>query len=223
MPGGLAPVRRSFPPQAILSHRNGNFCLPLRCEHAKTLENRAFPALARLVLRTAIMNVRSFQAAAALNANSRWQEVIPDNLQASSSVPGFRKQQLCVAARQAGLMPAGGLSPSGAAPMFCVPKATTSTSFQPGELKYTGANNDAAIEGKAFFEVQAPGGASAFTRDGEFHVSSIMARLVTKQGLCRSEHHRSDPARHLHNSSALFRLFPTGTVSQERDVRRASC
>ena len=33
------------------------------------------------------MNVSLYQAAAALNANSRWQEMISENL-ASSSVPG---------------------------------------------------------------------------------------------------------------------------------------
>ena len=49
---------------------------------------------------TAGMNVSLFQAAAAMNANSRWQEVIAENL-ASSSVPGFKKQELSLAAVQA--------------------------------------------------------------------------------------------------------------------------
>jgi flagellar basal-body rod protein FlgG len=155
------------------------------------------------------MNVSLFQAAAALNANSRWQEVIADNL-ASSSVPGYRKQQLCVAAVQAGLMPAGGTS-SGAAPMFTVPKATTSTSFEPGELKYTGAANDVAIQGKAFFEVQLPSGASAYTRDGEFEISS-KGQLVTKQGyavLSTQGPIQLDPG-----SSAPLAIASDGTVSQ---------
>ena len=159
------------------------------------------------------MNVSLFQAAAALNANSRWQEVIADNL-ASSSVPGYRKQQLCVAAVQAGLMPAGGNS-SGAAPMFTVPKVTTSTSFQPGELKYTGANNDVAIEGNAFFEAQLPSGASAFTRDGEFQISS-KGQLVTKQGYVVLS--TQGPIQLNLNNSSPLAIASDGTVSQGGDI-----
>ncbi len=134
--------------------------------------------MARPVLSIAGMNVSLFQAAAALNANSRWQEVIAQNL-ASSSVPGFKKQELCVAAIQAGLMPASGLGSSPQA--FMIPKASSAVSFQQGEMKYSGNSNDLAIEGQGFFEIQAPNGSSVFTRDGEFHVSST-GRLVTKQG-----------------------------------------
>jgi flagellar basal-body rod protein FlgF len=123
---------------------------------------------------------------------------------------------LCVAAVQAGLMPAGGLSPSGATPTFCVPKATTSTCFQPGELKYTGANNDVAIEGKAFFEVQLPGGASAFTRDGEFHVSST-GELVTKQGYAVLS--TTGPIQLDLNNSSPLSIASDGTVSQGADVK----
>ena len=39
------------------------------------------------------MNVSLYQAAAALDANSDWQDVMAENL-ASSSVPGFRKQAM---------------------------------------------------------------------------------------------------------------------------------
>ncbi len=67
------------------------------------------------------MNVSLFQAASALDANSRWQEVIADNL-ASSSVPGFKQQQLSLAAVQAGLMPA--LGERNLPQFFSVPKAT---------------------------------------------------------------------------------------------------
>ncbi len=126
------------------------------------------------------MNVSLYQAAAALSANSRWQEVIAENL-ASSSVPGYRKQGLSQAAVQAGLMPATELTTPNSPQYFSIPKATTNTSFQNGDMQYTGNNNDVGIEGKSFFQVQLPNGTKALTRDGEFQVTA-KGKLVTKEG-----------------------------------------
>jgi flagellar basal body rod protein FlgG len=125
------------------------------------------------------VNVSLFQAGAALNANSRWQEVIAENL-ASGALPGYKKQQLTMAAVQAGLMP-GGVSGSRSSQMFVLPKATTSTNFSTGEMKATGVSTDAAIDGKGFFEVQLPGGTTGYTRDGEFQVNT-QGQLVTTEG-----------------------------------------
>lgn len=125
------------------------------------------------------MNVSLYQAAAALNANSQWQDVISDNL-ASGSVPGFRKKALSVEAIQAGLIPGGGLDPSGAQ-HFSIPKATVATSFKPGEMDYTGDDKNVGIEGNGFFQVQLANGAVAVTRDGEFQVDT-KGQLVTKEG-----------------------------------------
>ena len=125
------------------------------------------------------MNVSLFQAGAALNANSRWQEIIAENL-ASGAVPGFKKQQLSMAAVQAGLMP-GGLSGSQSPQMFLLPKATSTTNFTGGEIRPTGVSTDVAIEGKAFFEVQLPGGTTGYTRNGEFKVNS-QGQLATNEG-----------------------------------------
>jgi flagellar basal-body rod protein FlgG len=126
------------------------------------------------------MNVSLYQAAAALNANSKWQDVISENL-ASSSVPGYRKQGLSLEAVQAGLMPASSLTSANSPKYFSIPKATTNTSFQPGDMQYTGNNNDVGIEGKSFFQVQLPNGQKVVTRDGEFQVTS-RGQLVTKEG-----------------------------------------
>lgn len=123
------------------------------------------------------MNVSLYQAAAALNANSQWLDVISDNLN-STSVPGFKKQTLTTAAVQAGLMPADG---NGSPQYFNLPKTTVSTSFQSGEMNYTGDNKNVAIEGKGFFQVGLPSGATAMTRDGEFHVNAH-GQLATKEG-----------------------------------------
>ncbi len=133
--------------------------------------------MAQSLLEGSDVNVSLSQAASALDANSRWQEVIADNL-ASSSVPGFKQQQLSLAAVQAGLMPAPG--EKGAPQYFTIPKATTTTNFAPGEIKYTGDNKDVAIEGKGFFEVQLPNGATGLTRDGEFRINA-QGGLVTKE------------------------------------------
>jgi flagellar basal-body rod protein FlgG len=119
------------------------------------------------------MNVSLYQAAAALDANSQWQDVIADNL-ASSGVPGFRKQMLATAAAQAGLT-------TSSSAVFSLPKTSTSISFEPGEMQYTGDNNDVGIDGRSFFQVKLPNGKIAATRDGEFQVNA-KSQLVTKEG-----------------------------------------
>ncbi len=126
------------------------------------------------------MNVSMYQAAAALNSNSRWQEVIAENL-ASSSVPGYKKQQLSVEAIRAGLMPAGSLNSAHSPQFFTLPQAATSTNFMSGDMQYTGGKSDLAIQGKAFFEVKLPNGTKALTRDGEFQVNA-QGQLVTREG-----------------------------------------
>jgi flagellar basal body rod protein FlgG len=123
------------------------------------------------------VNVSLFQAASALDANSRWQEVIADNL-ASSSVPGYKQQQLSQSAVQSGLMTAQGAM--NLPQYFSLSKTATSTNFSPGELKYTGNTSDVAIEGNGFFEVKLPNGMTGLTRDGEFQVNSH-GQLVTKE------------------------------------------
>lgn len=121
------------------------------------------------------VNVSLYQASAALSANSRWQEIISENL-ASSSIPGFKKQNLSFEAVQAGLQKLG--STSNTATM---PRVQATTNFTPGEMKMTGSKTDVAIDGPGFFEIQLPSGALGYTRDGEFQVNS-MGQLTTKTG-----------------------------------------
>ncbi len=124
------------------------------------------------------MNVSLYQAAAALDANSRWQDAIAENL-ASSSIPGYKRQSVSFSSIQAGLMETSGTQ----APdqHFGLPKDNSSIDFASGQLRPTGVETDVAIEGNGFFEVGLPSGSSAYTRDGEFQVNSQGA-LVTKQG-----------------------------------------
>lgn len=115
-----------------------------------------------------------------MNANTRWQEVIAENL-ASSSVPGYKKQELTMAAVQSGLMPPGSLNSANAPQFFTIPKATASTNFATGDMQFTGSKNDVAIDGKGFLQVQMADGTIASSRDGEFQVNA-QGQLVTKEG-----------------------------------------
>jgi len=133
--------------------------------------------MAQALLRRLRMNVSLYQAAAALNATSRWQDVVADNL-ASSSVPGFRKQSLSTAAVETGLL---SVDSSGRPQYFSVPQTSLSVSFKSGQMDYTGNDKNAAIDGEGFFQVQLADGTPAVSRDGEFQVNST-GQLVTKEG-----------------------------------------
>jgi len=126
------------------------------------------------------MNVSLYQAAAALDANASWQEMVADNL-ASSSMPGYKRKELSLSAVQAGLLPESSLSGSNSPQSFVIPKADTVTNFEAGPMQSTGVSTDAAIDGKGFFTVQMPSGLKAYTRDGEFHVD-VTGALVSKEG-----------------------------------------
>ena len=150
------------------------------------------------------MNVSLYQAAAALGANARWQEIISQNL-ASGSIPGYRKQDVSFAQIQAGANAAQ-----------TVPTAVASTNFTQGSLRTTGCNTDIAIEGPGFFEVQLPNGDKAFTRDGEFQFNA-QGQVVTKQGyLVMSDGGpiQRDPA----NSMPLH-IAATGEISQGAETK----
>lgn len=158
------------------------------------------------------MNVSLYQAAAAMNAQARWQDLITQNL-ASSSVPGFRKREISFSAVQAGLGPAGG---NAADSRYLMPTAVDGTNFQEGELRPTGNAMDFAIDGPGFFEVQMANGSHAYTRDGEFQLNG-QGQLVTKQGnlvLGESGPIQLDP-----NSSAQITVSSSGDVSQGDQIR----
>ena len=161
------------------------------------------------------MNVSLYQAASALNANARWQEVISENM-ASSSIPGYKKQDLSFAAVQAGM-----LAPTQAGTRMngqpvALPTATNHINFSPGEVKRTDVNTDLAIDGPAFFEVQLPAGGNAYTRDGEFKINA-QGELVSKQGyLVLGEAGAIQLDR---NNSGAISVAADGTVSQGSEIR----
>lgn len=153
------------------------------------------------------MDVSLYQAAAGMNASSRWQEVISENL-ASSQIPGFKKQALSFSAVQAGFMTGAS---SASAKRSTMPLAGTSTNFQAGELHSTGISTDLAIDGTGFFEVRLPDGTSGYTRNGEFR-SNTQGQLVTKQGLPVMG--QGGPLQFDPKNPAPIKVAPTGEVSQ---------
>jgi flagellar basal-body rod protein FlgG len=158
------------------------------------------------------MNVSLYQAAAAMNAQARWQEVITQNL-AAGSVPGYRKQDVSFSAVQAGLDPT---SANLVGSRYLIPAATAATNFEGGEIRATGNQMDFAIEGPGFFEVQLAGGQHGYTRDGEFSLNA-QGQLVTKQGyvvLGDGGPIQMDP-----NSSSPITVSASGDVSQGDQAR----
>ncbi len=121
------------------------------------------------------MNVGLYQAAAAMNATSRWQELVAQNL-ADSSVPGTLKKGVGFSA-----FPVGTAVPGTGASPYVIPQMVTREDFRPGEITPTQSTNDFAINGPGFFEVQLPNGDRAYTRNGQFHLDE-RGQLVTQQG-----------------------------------------
>lgn len=161
------------------------------------------------------MNVSLAQATAAMNANARWQELISENL-ASSSVPGYRRQDISFQSVQAGVMGAADKSASGAQKVLTMPKAAINTVFSGGETNSTGVNTDVALEGPGFFEIRLANGSSAYTRNGSFKLNS-QGELTTASGL--SVLGDSGPIQKDLNNPAPLSISATGTVSQGNDVK----
>ncbi len=157
------------------------------------------------------MNVSLYQAAAAMNAQSRWQEIITENL-ASGNVPGYRKQDVSFNSIAAGAMPINGVNNA----QYVIPKAVSAVSLQQGALKPTGDSLDFGLEGPGFFEVQMPNGQMAYTRDGEFQLNA-QGQLVTKQGYAVQGD--SGPIQFDLNNSEPITVSATGEISQGEDMK----
>jgi flagellar basal-body rod protein FlgF len=159
------------------------------------------------------MNVSLYQAAAAMNANSRWQELISDNL-ADSSVPGARKQDVSFSAIEAG-SPSGQLGLNGE--RFVMPSARGVLNFSQGEINPTGVSTDFAVDGPGFIQVEMPNGTAAFTRDGEMHVNA-QGQLVTKRGFAVAGDGGA-PIQLDPNNSAPMTVASSGQVSQGGEAK----
>jgi flagellar basal-body rod protein FlgF len=158
------------------------------------------------------MDVSLYQAAAAMNATARWEELISDNL-ASAAIPGARRREISFSAVQAGL--ATGV-PGQEGSNYMMPAANTVTNFQPGELRPTGGPMDFALEGPGLFTVQMPNKQRAYTRDGEFQLNA-QGQLATKQGyLVLGD---NGPLQFDPNSPDPIVISASGDVSQGSDTK----
>lgn len=116
-----------------------------------------------------------------MQALEQWQAAVSQNL-AASTVPGYKKVDTAFAAilsPKSGQGAGGSTAQTDAAAM---PRASLRRDFSQGELRATGEPENVAIQGPGYFQVQAPDGKPAYTRDGEFHRNAANA-LVTKTGL----------------------------------------
>jgi flagellar basal-body rod protein FlgF len=125
------------------------------------------------------MNVSLFQAAAALDGNMRWQQMISDNL-AAGSAPGFKKQDISFSSVMAGASQTGFNTANQV--NFLLPSPGFHTNLTQGMLRPTQTQTDVAIEGPGFFSVELPNGETGYTRDGEFYLNN-QGQLITKAGL----------------------------------------
>jgi flagellar basal body rod protein FlgG len=96
-------------------------------------------------------------------------------------MPGYKRQELSLEAVRCGILPGASANGKDGPQSFVVPEAESVTNFEEGELKSTGVSTDAAIDGEGFFNVQLPGGTTAYTRAGDFHVNAT-GQLVTTEG-----------------------------------------
>ena len=153
------------------------------------------------------MDVSLYQAAAAMNATARWQDLIAENLSAAS-VPGARKQEMSFSDIQAGVASnTAGPDQSN----YYIPSANAVTNTQAGELRSTGNPLDFALEGPGFFAVQMSPDQNAYTRDGEFKMNST-GELVTKSGYPVMG--QGGPLHFNPNSSSTITISATGEISQ---------
>lgn len=156
------------------------------------------------------MNVSLYQAAAALNANARWQELISENI-ASTAIPGFKKQEVSFGTIEAGVVQ----NRDGTLQRTTLPHATSAINFRQGEMKFTEDKSDMAIQGPGFFTIQLPDGTEAYTRDGEFRIDPF-GQLVTKHGFPVLG--TGGPIQIDLNNPTPFTVSPEGDVAQGLDV-----
>lgn len=166
------------------------------------------------------MNVSLYQAAAALDGNIQWQQMIAENLAASSN-PGFKKQDISFSTVQAGVLGAGSSDLVAQNHRSFLPAPSISTNFSQGTLRATGNKSDIALEdsGKTigFLQVQLPDGQIAYTRDGEFHIGS-QGQLQNKDGFPLLGE-GGGPIQVDPGTPESLSITPTGDISQ-RDVIR---
>ena len=105
----------------------------------------------------------------------RQMDVVANNL-ANVDTAGFKVEQLLVGSQPGGPARDDGIR----APAMFVLDGGVGRDFSEGDLRATGRSLDVAIDGDAFFKVQAPAG-ERYTKDGRFTLNA-QGQLVTAAG-----------------------------------------
>lgn len=116
------------------------------------------------------MNIGLYQGASSLAALERWQEMISQNI-AASSAHGFKKSEMTFEAVLGGMTRTGGEGRFGKEIGGSQPQQVTQLNTSSGELNSTGNELDFAIQGPGFFQIQKPDGKMGYTRDGQFRLT----------------------------------------------------
>jgi flagellar basal-body rod protein FlgG len=127
-------------------------------------------------------------AASGMSAQQTRIDVISNNL-ANVNTTGFKESrpdfqdQMYQTQRLPGASSSatGTRVPTGVQIGLGVRAGAVSPIFEQGNLESTGNNLDLAIEGKGFFQIQTPGGETAYTRAGTFKVDD-QGQMVTPDG-----------------------------------------
>src|SRR5271156_1375246 len=113
------------------------------------------------------MNVGLYSGAAGMKVGEDYQQLIAENL-SLQSVPGYRQSLPVFSTDPQATTGPGQQSSSGNTASV---RMTRVTDFSQGPVQPTGNPYDAAIEGKAFFEVREADGTTTYTRNGSFSIS----------------------------------------------------
>ncbi|MEF8794682.1 flagellar basal-body rod protein FlgG [Thiohalorhabdus sp.] len=134
------------------------------------------------------MDRAMWTAASGMKAQQTRVDVISNNL-SNVNTTGFKESradfqdQMYQTQRLPGATSsaAGTQVPTGSQIGLGVSTASVSPLFEQGNLESTGNNLDVAIEGRGFFQIQTPGGETAYTRAGTLEIDD-QGRLVTPDG-----------------------------------------
>ncbi len=128
-----------------------------------------------------------YTAATGMEAQQLYMDTISHNL-SNVNTTGFKRQKLefqdlmYQTLREPGVRNVeGGMAPAGIEVGCGVRSAASQRIFMQGSLIETGAELDWAIQGEGFFQITLPDGGTAYTRDGQFKLSSD-GTIVTSQG-----------------------------------------
>jgi flagellar basal body rod protein FlgG len=126
------------------------------------------------------MNSSLYGAAAALDGNIKWQQMIAENL-AAGSTPAFKKNEISFSTVVSGILGAGSDTASAERNPAVLPKPAFGTNFHQGSLEGTGSPSDLALDGNGFLAVRLPDGRIYYTRDGTFRVN-LQGEVRNKDG-----------------------------------------